>query len=94
MADFKVVKILGVRVDKVTKAQALEEFRRLLDGDRCELIVTPNAEIVEKASKTPQLRRIINEEAALVTPDGVGLIYASKLKGDPRSEERRVGKEC
>ena len=87
MADFKVVKILGVRVDKVTKTQALEEFRRLLDGDRCELIVTPNAEIVEKASKTPQLRRIINEEAALVTPDGVGLIYASKLKGDPIEEK-------
>ena len=87
MADFKVVKILGVRVDKVTKSQALEEFRRLLDGDRCELIVTPNAEIVEKASKTPQLKRIINEEAALVTPDGVGLIYASKLKGDPIEEK-------
>lgn len=87
MADFKVVKILGVRVDKVTKSQALEEFRRLLDGDRCELIVTPNAEIVEKASKTPQLKCIINEEAALVTPDGVGLIYASKLKGDPIEEK-------
>ena len=42
MADFKVVKILGVRVDKVTKAQALEEFRRLLDGDRCELITVIN----------------------------------------------------
>ena len=81
------VTILGVRVDKVTKAQALEEFGRMLDGDRCELIVTPNAEIVEKASKTPKLRRIINEEAALVTPDGVGLIYASKLKGDPIEEK-------
>ena len=65
---YDVVKILGVRVDKITKAQALEE-------------------IVEKASKTPQLRRIINEEAAIVTPDGVGLIYASKLKGDPIQEK-------
>ena len=81
------VTILGVRVDKVTKAQALEEFGRMLDGDRCELIVTPNAEIVEKASKTPKLQRIINEEAALVTPDGVGLIYASRLKGDPIEEK-------
>ena len=87
MSDFASTKILGVRVDKVTKAQALEKFRQLLDGSRCELIVTPNAEIVEKASKTPQLRRIINEEAALVTPDGVGLIYASKLKGDPIEEK-------
>ena len=84
---YDVVKILGVRVDKITKAQALEEFQKLLDGDRCELIVTPNAEIVEKASKTPQLRRIINEDAAIVTPDGVGLIYASKLKGDPIQEK-------
>ena len=84
---YDVVKILGVRVDKITKAQALEEFQKLLEGDRCELIVTPNAEIVEKASKTPQLRRIINEEAAIVTPDGVGLICASKLKGDPIQEK-------
>lgn len=84
---YDVVKILGVRVDKITKAQALEEFQKLLEGDRCELIVTPNAEIVEKASKTPQLRRIINEEAAIVTPDGVGIIYASKLKGDPIQEK-------
>ena len=84
---YDVVKILGVRVDKITKAQALEEFQKLLEGDRCELIVTPNAEIVEKASKTPQLRRIINEDAAIVTPDGVGLIYASKLKGDPIQEK-------
>ena len=84
---YDVVKILGVRVDKITKAQALEEFQKLLEGNRCELIVTPNAEIVEKASKTPQLRRIINEEAAIVTPDGVGLIYASKLKGDPIQEK-------
>ena len=87
MAHYDVVKILGVRVDKTTKAQALEKFQKLLEGDRCELIVTPNAEIVEKASKTPQLRRIINEEAAIVTPDGVGLIYASKLKGDPIQEK-------
>ena len=84
---YDVVKILGVRVDKITKAQALEDFQKLLEGNRCELIVTPNAEIVEKASKTPQLRRIINEEAAIVTPDGVGLIYASKLKGDPIQEK-------
>ena len=87
MRERAFTKILGIRVDKVTKEEALEEFRRLLDGDRCALIVTPNAEIVEKASKTPRLARIINEEAALVTPDGVGLIYASKLKGDPIEEK-------
>ena len=87
MTKYESVKILGVRVDKVTKAQALEEFVHMLDGDRCELVVTPNAEIVEKASKTPQLLRIVNQEAALVIPDGVGLIYASKLKRDPIEEK-------
>ena len=87
MSGYESVKILGVRVDKVTKVQALAEFEKLLSGSRCELIVTPNAEIVEKASKTPKLRQIVNEEAALVIPDGVGLIYASKLKGDPIEEK-------
>ena len=87
MNRYEHVNILGVRVDKITKVQALAEFEKLLEGDRCELIVTPNAEIVESASKTPKLRRIINEEAAMVIPDGVGLIYASKLKGDPIQEK-------
>ncbi len=87
MKEHPVVKILDVRVDKVTKEQALQAFEEMLSGSRCELIVTPNAEIVEKASKTPKLKRIVNEEAALVIPDGVGLIYASRLKGDPIQEK-------
>ena len=62
MAEHPVVKILDVRVDKVTKEQALQAFEKMLEGSRCQLIVTPNAEIVEKASKTPKLKRIVNEE--------------------------------
>ncbi|MCR4804566.1 MAG: WecB/TagA/CpsF family glycosyltransferase [Clostridia bacterium] len=85
MEDLSQTRILGVRVDKVTKAQALKAFRGMLDSPGCSLIVTPNAEIVEKADKTPALKSVI-EGADLVIPDGIGLVYASRLKGDPIGE--------
>ena len=53
MGAFASTRILGVRVDKVTKQQALQAFREMLHSPSCSLIVTPNAEIVEKADKTP-----------------------------------------
>lgn len=84
--NFESTRILGVRVDKVTKPAALEVFRRIIKEPGCSLIVTPNAEIVDRASKTPRLKALI-DEASLVIPDGVGLIYASKIKGDPIAEK-------
>ncbi len=91
MSFFENIKILDIRVDKVTKKRALGEFERLLDTDGCSLIVTLNAEMVEKASRDSQLARIINT-ADMVIPDGVGLLYASKIKGDP-IEEKVAGVE-
>ncbi|MCQ2561608.1 MAG: WecB/TagA/CpsF family glycosyltransferase [Clostridia bacterium] len=86
MRNFQSTRILDVRVDKVTKIKALEEFSRMVKEPGCSLIVTPNAEIVSAASKTPRLKEII-EDAAMVIPDGIGLIYASKFKGDPIEEK-------
>ncbi len=86
MSSFENIEILGIRIDKVTKKQALGEFERLLGTEGCSLIVTPNAEIVEKASRMPELAEIING-ADMVIPDGVGLLYASKFKGDPIGEK-------
>ncbi len=91
MSSFENIKILDIRVDKLTKKQALAEFERLLDTEGCSLIVTLNAEMVEKASREPQLAKIINT-ADMVIPDGVGLLYASKIKGEP-IEEKVAGVE-
>lgn len=45
-------------------------------------VVTPNAEFVYAARQEPVLARLLNN-AALVVPDGIGVIYASRILGAP-----------
>ena len=85
MKDKKRVKILGVPVDMVNREEALGIFKEIFAEPGCSMIVTPNSEIVQNASKDDQLKETI-ASADLVIPDGIGLVYASKLLGCPLSE--------
>lgn len=77
--------ILGIPVDRVSMDEALAVFERLLDAERSSFIVTPNSEIIMKASSDPKLANLI-ENADLVIPDGIGLVYASRLLKQPLKE--------
>jgi len=79
------INIIGINVDRLTKAEALERFAGFMDGDGLSLIVTPNSEIVLNASKDPALKAMVNH-AAMVIPDGIGLVYASKMLRQPLKE--------
>ncbi len=85
MADRNRVNILGVPVDMVDKETAFGIFREIFAEPGCSMIVTPNSEIVQNASKDPELKSLI-ASADLIIPDGIGLVYASKLMGCPLSE--------
>src|SRR2546427_13310227 len=43
-------------------------------------IVTPNPEIIVYAQSHPEYKRVLNE-AKIALPDGIGLLFASKLLG-------------
>ncbi len=75
----KQVKIMNVPVDQVTLQGAYEIFQGFMESRDCTIIVTPNTEIVMEAQKDPRLLKVI-EDADLVIPDGIGLIYASKIQ--------------
>lgn len=77
--------ILGLKVDKITMKEALERFEQMLTTEGFKYIVTPNSEILEAATKDEQLADIING-ADMVIPDGIGLVYASKIKKQPLQE--------
>lgn len=79
------VNILGVPVDMVDKEQASAVFAEIFSQPGCSMIVTPNSEIVQNASKDEELRSLI-ATADLIIPDGIGLVYASKVMGCPLSE--------
>ena len=85
MTEKNRVKILGVPVDMVDRGQAMQIFEESFPQSGVTMVVTPNSEIVQRASKEGELRELISS-ADLIIPDGVGLVYASKIIGCPLSE--------
>ena len=77
--------IWDIPVDKVDRAKAMAIFDEMMAEPGCSMIVTPNSEIVMNASKDDELADLIRE-AELVIPDGIGLVYASKILGQPLNE--------
>ncbi len=79
------IEILGVKFDKVNKKTALDRAKEFLASDRCNIIVTPNPEMVENAREHKALKQTLNE-AELSIPDGIGIIYAAKILSLPLHE--------
>lgn len=76
--EVKSIKILGVKIHQVTNETAYNRFLSLIEQSKFSMICTPNTEIVMEAQHDPELKEIL-QDADLVIPDGIGLIYASKI---------------
>ncbi len=76
------IDIMGVRFDNLTLPEALDEAERLLASGEKFYCVTPNSEIVYEAMHSEELTQLLNE-AALVLPDGAGVVLASKILKTP-----------
>ena len=74
--------IMGVGFDDLSLEAAADTGAALARGEGFSYVVTPNPEIVELARDNEDYRRVLNQ-AALVLPDGIGVIYASRLLGVP-----------
>lgn len=79
------INIFGVRIDNIRMDDAVKVLEDYLKGDRLNTIYTPNTEIVMKAKEDENIRGIINS-GDLVTPDGIGLIYGSRIRKKPLKE--------
>jgi N-acetylglucosaminyldiphosphoundecaprenol N-acetyl-beta-D-mannosaminyltransferase len=83
------ITILGVRVDDVTYEETLARIEGFIQEDRPHQIVTVNPEFIVAAHSDAEFREILNA-AALVLPDGVGVVWASRLSGQRRPLRERV----
>lgn len=79
------IQIWGIPIDKVDKATTMQIFDELMATPECSMIVTPNSEIIMAASKDDGLADLLRE-ADLMIPDGIGLVYASKILRQPLPE--------
>ena len=83
------VNILGVHIDKVNIEEAVDRIFEMLDERRPHSVFTPNSEIILNAYKDKEFAEILNN-ADLLTADGIGVVYASKILGNP-IKERAAG---
>lgn len=85
MAEDSRIQILGVPVDLIDKEAAMKRFEASFPEPGVTAVYTPNSEIIEQASRNPEMKKLI-DSAELIIPDGIGLVYASKLIGHPLKE--------
>lgn len=76
------VSILGVRIHSVRMPEVLAQVEGFIQDRMPRLVVTVDATALVIAHEDPEFHTLINE-ADLVTPDGVGLIWAAKRQGTP-----------
>lgn len=78
--------IMGVGFDNITLQQSIDKAADLIDKHECGYAVTPNPEIVWMSRKDSELRQALNE-ADIVLPDGVGILYSAKILQNPLKEK-------
>ena len=78
--------IMGVRIDNKSMNETMEIIKDKISNNEQYIIYTPNTEIVMMCHKDQEFMDLVNKSHINV-PDGIGLIYASKLKGHPLKEK-------
>lgn len=76
------INILGVKFDDLSLEEAVRHAALLAGGEGFHYVVTPNPEIVNLAREDDDYRTLLNE-ADLVLPDGIGIVYAAKILRQP-----------
>ena len=77
--------MLGVGFDDLTRENAIELCKKLIDEHRAAYMATPNPEIVMAAWENGELMDAL-ADADLVIPDGIGVVKAAKILGTPLKE--------
>ncbi len=81
MSENKTIKILGVKIDKLTTKEVLEKIEEFLLSDKQYQIVTLNSEMILGAQKDEEYFYILNN-ADLSVVDGSGLKFAGLAIGN------------
>ena len=76
------IDVMGVRFDSLTPEEAVERGCALMEERRAAYVVTPNPEIVMTCWENADAMEAVSK-ADLVLPDGVGVVYGSRILGTP-----------
>lgn len=77
--------ILSVKVDRVTRREAIAQIDQMLRDGGQHTVTTPNPEMIVAAQRDTEFRAILNR-ASLALPDGIGLLLGAWILGTPLKE--------
>ncbi|MFA6963648.1 MAG: WecB/TagA/CpsF family glycosyltransferase [Patescibacteria group bacterium] len=75
-----ITKILGIKIDSLTKEEALSSVEEIIGRSRAAFIATPNTEMIIKAQGDDHFREMLNDKSALNLPDSYGLLWAGRFQ--------------
>ncbi len=79
------VDILGVKIDRESMQQTVTKIQEAIENHQNIQVVTANPELIYATGKDARLKQLINS-AKIVTPDGVGVVWAANRLGYPVAE--------
>ncbi|MEW6023503.1 MAG: WecB/TagA/CpsF family glycosyltransferase [Pseudomonadota bacterium] len=79
------ITMMGCRIDNLSMEETLVRIEEFIRSGQPHQHVVVNVDKLVKASRDPELRRIVNE-CALVNADGMPVVWASRLLGKPLKE--------
>jgi N-acetylglucosaminyldiphosphoundecaprenol N-acetyl-beta-D-mannosaminyltransferase len=79
------ITMMGCQVDNLSMEETLAKVEEFIRSGQPHQHVVVNVDKLVKASRDPDLRRIINE-CALINVDGMPVVWASRLLGKPLKE--------
>ena len=78
--------IMGVRIDNLSMSEVLKIAEEKIDKNEQYIIYTPNTEFIMMCQKDEEFFNLMNKSDINI-PDGIGLIYAGKIKKHPLKEK-------
>lgn len=76
------IDVMGVEFDSLTMEEAVAKAHALMEARRAAYVVTPNPEIVMRCREDAAAMDAV-QQADLVLPDGIGVVYGAKILGTP-----------
>ncbi len=76
------VPFMGLTIHNLTFDETVARLTDAVDGGESVVVATPNLDYVFRSTRDPKFRQAI-QAADLRVPDGMGIIYASRLAGTP-----------
>ena len=78
--------IMDVRIDNLSMEEVLKTTEEKIHKNEKYIIYTPNTEIIMMCQEDEEFLNLMNKSDINI-PDGIGLIYASKIKKHPLKEK-------